>query len=227
MRLILEAWRAAIHRESMVSRYNSHNNGCQANRPFLIKMTSSNGSIFRVTGPLFGEFTSHRWIPLTKPVTRSFDGFCDLRLNKRLSKQSRRWWFVTQPCSLWRHCNGICLNSTFKSARWAWPGAVNTGFHDDVIKRKHFPRNWPFVRGIHRGPVNSPHKGQWGEALVFPLICVWINGWENNRGAGDFRRCRDHYDVIVMRRLFAFCVALLWPGYVGPASCRECLEIWQ
>ena len=30
--------------------------------------------------------------------------------------------------------------------------------HDDVIRWKHFPRNWPFVRGIHRGPVNSPHK---------------------------------------------------------------------
>ena len=33
-------------------------------------------------------------------------------------------------------------------------------FHDDVIKWKHFPRYWPFVRGIHRSPVNSPHKGQ-------------------------------------------------------------------
>ena len=32
--------------------------------------------------------------------------------------------------------------------------------HDDVIKWKHFPRYWPFVRGIHRSPVNSPHKGQ-------------------------------------------------------------------
>ena len=32
--------------------------------------------------------------------------------------------------------------------------------HDDVTKWKHFPRYWPFVRGIHRFPVNSPHKGQ-------------------------------------------------------------------
>ena len=32
--------------------------------------------------------------------------------------------------------------------------------HDDVIKWKHFPRYWPFVQGIHRPPVNSPHKGQ-------------------------------------------------------------------
>ena len=47
----------------------------------------------RVTGPLFGEFTGHRCIPLYRPVTRTFDVFIDLHLNKRLSKQSRHWWF--------------------------------------------------------------------------------------------------------------------------------------
>ena len=71
-------------------------------------------------------------------------------------------------------------------------------FHDDVIKWKHFPRYWPFGRGIHRSPVNSSHKGQWRGALMFSLICVWINGWVNNREAGDLRRHRAHYDVIVM-----------------------------
>ena len=70
--------------------------------------------------------------------------------------------------------------------------------HDDVIKWKHFPRNWPFVRGIHRSPVNSPHKGQWRGALMFSLICVWINDWVNNGEAGDLRRYRIHYDVTVM-----------------------------
>ena len=64
--------------------------------------------------------------------------------------------------------------------------------YDDVIKWKHFPRNWPFVRGIHRSPVNSPHKGQWRRALMFSLICVWINDWVNNREAGDLRRYRTH-----------------------------------
>ena len=72
--------------------------------------------------------------------------------------------------------------------------------HDDVIKWKHFPRYWPFVRGIHRSPVNSPHKGQWRGALMFSLICVWINGWVNNREAGGLRRYCAHYDVIVMRK---------------------------
>ena len=71
--------------------------------------------------------------------------------------------------------------------------------HDDVIKWKYFPRYWPFVRGIHRSPVNSPHKGQWRGALMFSLICVWINGWVNNREAGDLRCYRAHYDVTVMR----------------------------
>ena len=70
--------------------------------------------------------------------------------------------------------------------------------HDDVIKWKHFPRYWPFVRGIHRSPVNSPPKGQWRGALMFSLICVWINGWVNNREAGDLRGYHAHYDVTGM-----------------------------
>ena len=53
--------------------------------------------------------------------------------------------------------------------------------HDDVIKWKHFPRDWPFVRGIHPSPMNSPHKGQWRGALIFSLICAWMNDWVNNR----------------------------------------------
>ena len=76
--------------------------------------------------------------------------------------------------------------------------------HDDVIKWKHFPRYWPFVRGIHRSPVNSLHKGQWRGALMFSLICARINGWVNNREAGDLWRYRGHYDVIVMiRKLYS------------------------
>ena len=70
--------------------------------------------------------------------------------------------------------------------------------HDDVIKWKHFPRYWPFVREIHRSPVNFPYKGQWRGALMFTLICARMNGWVNNREAGDLRRYRVHYDVIVM-----------------------------
>ena len=60
---------------------------------------------FRVTGPLCGEFTGHLWIPSQRTVTRSFGVFLDLRLNKRLSKQSWGRWFKTPSCSLWRHCD--------------------------------------------------------------------------------------------------------------------------
>ena len=84
--------------------------------------------------------------------------------------------------------------------------------HDGVTKWKHFSRYWPFVRGIHRSPVNSFHKGQWRGALMFALICVWINDWENIHEAGDLRRYRAHYDVIVMRNAGHF---------VSPSS-----EIW-
>ena len=80
---------------------------------------------------------------------------------------------------------------------WCNPSLSST-LHDDVIKWKHFPRNWPFVREIHRSPVNFPHKGQWRGALMFSLIYVWINDWVNNREAGDLRRQHGHYDVIVM-----------------------------
>ena len=103
-----------------------------------------------------------------RSVTRSFDAFFDLRLNEGCVNK-------VEAGDLRRH-----------------------RAHDDVIKWKHFPRYWPFVRGIHRSPVNSPHKGQWRGALMFNLICARINVWVNNREAGDLRRYRTHYDVIVM-----------------------------
>ena len=84
--------------------------------------------------------------------------------------------------------------------------------HDDVIKCKLFPRHWPFVRGIHRSPVNSEHKGQWRGALIFSLICAWINGWVNNGEASDLRRHSALYDVTVCQLTctwwFAICHTL-------------------
>ena len=68
-----------------------------------------------------------------------------------------------------------------------------SAFHDDVIKWKYFPCYWPFVRGTYRW-----HKGQWRGALIFSLICAWMNGWDNHREAGDFRRHRAYYDGTVM-----------------------------
>ena len=76
--------------------------------------------------------------------------------------------------STFSHCN---MRKVFTHLIW---------LHDDVIKWKQFPRYWPFVWGIHRSPVNSPHKDQWRGALVFSLICARINGSVNNCEAGDW-----------------------------------------
>ena len=57
--------------------------------------------------------------------------------------------------------------------------------------------------GIHRSPVNSPHKGQWRGALMSSLICAWQNVWINYRDVGDRRRHRVCYDVTVMSALFS------------------------
>ena len=92
------------------------------------------------------------------------------------------------------------LINVFITKKWTrchWSEIIRIA-HDDVIIWKHFQRYWSFVRKIHRSPVNSPHKGQWRWALIFSLSCVWTNGWANTREAGDLRRHRAPYDVIIM-----------------------------
>ena len=83
----------------------------------------------------------------------------------------------------------------FQVCPWSW--WLADLFHDNVVKWKHFPCYWPFVRGIHQSQVNSPHKDQWHGALMFSLIWAWMNGWVY-REAGDLRRHRAHDDVTVM-----------------------------
>ena len=121
-----------------------------------------------------------------------------------------------QPINNWesfhqRYLYLKCVQTANISYETAQKGQLKCQYHDDVIKWNHFPRYWPFVRGIHRSPVNSPHKGQWRGALMFSLICIWFNGWVNNRKVGDLRRYRAHYDVIVM-------FGDWWPCYNTRAS---------
>ena len=103
---------------------------------------------------------------------------------------SKEWSVVTEVKSFLWYGNFMIANGECHPGDHCW--------HDDVIKWKHFPRYWPFVRGIHRSPVNSPHKGQWRGALMFSLIFIRINGWVNNDEAGDLRRHLAHYDVTLM-----------------------------
>ena len=135
------------------------------------------GNILSIIGPLSAESTSDQWIP--------------------------HWWqrgILHTKIKLYRaHTYGFKHNIPYIVRLEAQRG------HDDVIKWKYFPRYWPFVRGIHRPPVNSPHKGQWRGALMFTLICARINGWVNNCEAGDLRRNRAHYDVIVMATSVSQC----------------------
>ena len=89
---------------------------------------------------------------------------------------------------------------------WAKSGRRRRQAHDDAMtspswwrhQMETFSAQLALCAGNSPVPVNSPHKGQWRGALMFTLICVWINGWVNNREAGDLRRYRGHYDVIVM-----------------------------
>ena len=91
-----------------------------------------------------------------------------------------------------RWCDVTVISLPFHSSS-------GTHCHGDVIKWKYFPRYWPFVRGIHRSTVNSPHEGKWRSALMFFFfIWAWINGGINNSEAGDLRCHRAHYDVSVM-----------------------------
>ena len=120
-------------------------------------MTSSNGDIFRVTGlhagnsPVPGKFPAHR------PVTQSFDVFFDLRLNKRLTKQSWGWWFETLSRPLWRHCNGY------------WSEHFTTA----VVVLRADDHTWydsehPFMNWFLFHSNNDPRldtNGRWGTAL--------------------------------------------------------------
>ena len=90
-------------------------------------MTSSNGNIFRVTVHLWGESTSHRWIP---PVKRSFDVFFDPRLIKLLSKQSRHGYFDTPSRSSWCHCDGnVRCQSRSDLNVWTYGTQPSTDIH--------------------------------------------------------------------------------------------------
>ena len=90
-----------------------------------------------------------------------------------------------------------------------------------------FPRYWPFIRGIHRSPVNSPHKGQWRGALMFSLICARTNDWVNNREAGALRRHRAHYDVtVIIPDVFAFAGAMASTQRTG-IRVHICLQMSQ
>ena len=120
-------------------------------------MTSSNGNIFHVTGPLWGETTGHWWILLTKASDAELWCFFDPRLNKQLSKQSGHRWFETPSHSLWRHCNGVEI------------GGIDWLLRDWMI-------DWSIDRLLIRGRVNDI----WYTSLVdrsIDWLLACLIGW--------------------------------------------------
>ena len=114
---------------------------CKSSARAEIMMTSSNGNISALLTLCEGNSSVTGEFPSQRPVTRSFDVFFDLRLNKRLSKQSWGWWYETPSCPLWRHCDEIRLiplingqYNTSLSTHWSLGYVI-------VIQKVHFP-NW-------------------------------------------------------------------------------------
>ena len=105
-----------------------------------------------------------------------------------LSGQSRS---VPSLLISWRHNHGILTDCA---------GGTEACHHDDVMEWKHFPRYWPFVQGIHRPPVNSPHKGQWRGTLMFSLICVSWCWWFETQSRSSWRHCNARMDFNYLRR---------------------------
>ena len=128
-------------------------------------------AIWAGNSPVPGEF------PTQRPVTRSFDVFFDLCLNKRLSKQSWGWWFETLSRSLWRHCNvmrklentgpatGVYISSNHES--WnenvqivyfkTVPGFVDIQFTSwpNVIKKRTFMAEFFLLYHISKNAVSG------------------------------------------------------------------------
>ena len=113
---------------------------------------------------------------------------------RKHNRYSTQWVYLSRRHGVYLvSSNSNLLYALVTVVLYVWSCLVRS-WHDDVIKWKHFPRvikwkhflrYWPFARGIHRSPVNFPHKGQWCGV--------------NNREAGDLRRHHAHYDVTVMK----------------------------
>ena len=136
-------------------------------------MTSSNGNIFRVIGPLWGESTGHRWIPLTKASDAELWCFLWPRLTKWLSKQSRRRWFEIQSHSLWRHCYVrrnistcicmVCHSSTLTWHRYTWN------------RSPWKTRTYLFYKDIIVGAVDLAAQGDRASATTILTYAKWHN----------------------------------------------------
>ena len=118
-----------------------------------------------------------------------------------------RWTALWCVSEIWIATTSVIRNRTTDATGLQLDQPFNSRSHNDVIKWKHPPRYWPFVRGIHRSPVNSPHKGQWRGAFMLSLNCAWINRWVKKSWGWWFET--------LSRPLWRHCNALEEP-WLGP-----------
>ena len=115
--------------------------------------------------PLCGEFTFTGEFPAQRPVTRRFDVFFDLRLNKRLSKQSWGWWFETPWCSLWRHGNVESIDwSVVWSNLWRHDGeeiCLQSLLLSIVRYSIHLSQVWEYMASEILSHLASNHQVNW------------------------------------------------------------------
>ena len=184
------------------------------------------------------EPQNQRTAQLPPSIVHALSDLCSVCLNH--SPENFKWYFgnllkkfcwywdpFTETISLWEQSKHKFNSKQTEVDPYNWPTtskpqlsrlywgvSLRWSLHDDVIKWKHFPRYWPFVRGIHRSPVKSTHKDQRRGALIFSLMCVWINVWVNNREAGDLRCYRANYYIIVMYMAYSACSHLYVAGVI-------------
>ena len=121
-------------------------------------------------------------------------------------KTTSLYWDMTLVSGLLQTGDESCVATTVVGLHIVWPS-------NDYFTATRFKVSLPIVRSCQSnenifrftcplwGPSTgfcSHRPGQWGGALMFPSSCTWTNGWANNRDAGDLRRHRAHYDLIVM-----------------------------
>ena len=146
------------------------------------------------------DLANLRSVHLTPPFSVSYPNYFNRWVYPNISVTSRGMKYGNRRCKIKKAKSVFVDKMQFKmsSAKyrlfcsgpivlaeaWSWISG-----HGDVIKWKHFPPHWSFFRGIHRSPVDSPHKCWWRGALMFSLICAWTNGWANNRDPGETPSC--------------------------------------
>ena len=148
---------------------------------------SSNGNIFHITGLCQGNLLVTSGSPSQRPVTRNFDVFFDLHLNKQLSKQSRHWRVKMPSCSLWCHCNAnkhqAIIHQTADPITFKCMIILNVCLMFQLLnKNKKLSKKngcwWTQCLSIWGMVISSK---QYGLRLV--LWVVWLRDWSRSGGS--------------------------------------------